>query len=232
MEKLEVAAKKKLDVDIWIIAIASMVVFMIYGSYSKGIMAYCKNSDISVWSRLALSAVMEYGIAGFGITVVCLLRKESFASYGLRKENTLKAILGTILVFIPFVLFIVLTGQFEGYRPLSVMVSDDLHRAGLLATIIGTMIIGIVWGFFEGFNYVVVAEKLSRRYPVKYRFFDWGSLICAIMCVVFHPFSTDLIGLIEIAVNFISIYGMLQIKKKYNNAWGCVFAFFFIWNAF
>ena len=89
MEKLEVAAKKKLDVDIWIIAIASMVVFMIYGSYSKGIMAYCKNSDISVWSRLALSAVMEYGIAGFGITVVCLLRKESFASYGLRKENTL-----------------------------------------------------------------------------------------------------------------------------------------------
>ena len=223
---------KKLDTDLWIIALTSMIVFMAYGAYSKEIMSFIKNSTISVWSRLGLAAAMEYGIAGLGITIVCLFRKESFVSYGLKKENSLRTILATILVFIPFIAFIILSGQFEGYHPLSVMVSDDLHKAGLLSTILGTGIIGVVWGFFEGFNYVVIAEKVNRRYPTNFRFFDWGTLVCAIMCVFFHPFSTSLLGLIEIAVNFIAIYGMLQIYKKYQNAWGCVFAFIFIWNAF
>ena len=30
---------------------------------------------------------------------------------------------------------------------------------------------------------------------------------------------------------FIAIYGMLIVKKKTGNAWGCVLAFCFIWNA-
>lgn len=222
---------KKLDTDLWIIALASMVTFIAYGAFSKEIIAYTKNSDISVWGRLALCAAFEYGIAGLGITIVCLLRKESFASFGLKKANSLKAILGTVIVFLPFIAFVVLTGQFDGYHPMTVLVSDDLFKAGLLPTILGTGIIGVVWGFFEGFNYVVIAEKINRRYPTKFRFFDWGTLVSAIMCVLFHPFSTSVLGLIEIAVNFIAIYGMLQIYKKTQNAWGCVFAFIFIWNA-
>ena len=223
---------KRLDTDLWIIALTSMVVFMIYGAFSKEIIAFTKNDAVSVWARLGLAAAFEFGIAGLGVAIVCLLRKESFASFGLKKANTLKTILGTIVVFLPFIAFIVLSGQFEGYHPLSVMVSDDLQRAGILTTILGTGVIGVVWGFFEGFNYVVIAEKINRRYPTNFRFFDWGTLVCAIMCVLFHPFSTSLLGLIEIAVNFIAIYGMLQIYKKYQNAWGCIFAFIFIWNAF
>lgn len=223
---------KRLDTDLWIIALTSMVVFMTYGAFSKEIVAFMKNDAVSVWAKLGLSAAAEFGIAGLGVSIVCLLRKESFASFGLKKANTLKTILGTIVAFLPFIAFIVLSGQFEGYHPLSVMASDDLQRAGILTTILGTGVIGVVWGFFEGFNYVVIAEKINRRYPTNFRFFDWGTLVCAIMCVLFHPFSTSLLGLIEIAVNFIAIYGMLQIYKKYQNAWGCIFAFIFIWNAF
>ena len=41
----------------------------------------------------------------------------------------------------------------------------------------------------------------------------------------------DVRGIIEIITTFIAIYGMLLVKKKTGNAWGCVFAFCLIWNA-
>ena len=222
---------KKLDIDLWIIGLVSMAVFAIYGSYAKQIVSFCKDSAVSVWARLSLSAVMEYGIAGLGITIVCIFRRESFRNFGLRKENTLKTIFGTIVCFLPYILFVMATGRFEGYAPLSVMVSDDLHRAGIFTTVVGTLIIAVVWGFFEGFNYAVISEIINRRYPVKSRFFNWGGVICGIMCTLFHPFSLDLPGIIEIVTTFVAIYGMLWLYKKNHNAWGCVFAFIFIWNA-
>ena len=223
--------QKRLDVNLWIIALASMLVYSIYAVIGSNLMAFCKDSSISVWPRLFASAAIEYGVAGFGITLVCLLRRESFASYGLKKENALKAVVGAVICFTPFIVFKMVSGQFEGYKPLSVMVTDDLHKAGIITTIIGTLIIGLVWGFFEGFNYVVISEIINRRYPLKSGFFNWGSLVGGIMCVLFHPFSLSLSGIIEIATTFIAIYGMLWLCKKNNNAWGCVFAFIFIWNA-
>ena len=47
----------------------------------------------------------------------------------------------------------------------------------------------------------------------------------------FPPFSTSFWGIVEIITTVIAIYGMLMVKKKTGNAWGCVFAFCFIWNA-
>ena len=100
-----------------------------------------------------------------------------------------------------------------------------------MVTIIGTLVIAVVWGFFEGFNYVVICEKINRRFPVKTKFFDWGALVVSIMGILFHPMSFSIQGIIEIVTTFIAIYGMLQVRKVYKNAWGCVFAFLFIWNA-
>ena len=223
---------KKLDVDLWIIVLVTMAAFAVYAIWGKEIMAYCKNSDISVWPRLFLAAALEFGIAGLGITIVSLLRKESFVSFGLKKENTLKTIFGTVLCFLPYIIFVFASGQFEGYEPLSIMVTPDLHKSGIFASIIGTLIIAIVWGFFEGFNYAVICEKVNRRYPVNKRFFDWGSLVCAVMGILFHNMHFDLAGIIEMITTFIALYGMLQVRRKYGNSWGCVFAFIFIWNAF
>ena len=223
--------KKKLDIDLWIIALVTFAVFLVYGMNGRSVMAFCKNSEVSVWPRLLLAAAFEFGMAGLGITIVCLLRKEPFQSFGLRKENTLKTILGTIVCFIPYFAYIYLTGQFKGYEPFSIMVTPDLHKAGILATIIGTLIIAVVWGFFEGFNYAVICEKINRRYPTDSRFFDWGSLICAIMCILFHPMKFTILGVIEMITTFVAIYGMLQVRKAYDNSWGCIFAFMFIWNA-
>ena len=37
---------------------------------------------------------------------------------------------------------------------------------------------------------------------------------------------------LEIITTFLGIYGMLLVRKRTGNAWGCVFAFCCIWNAF
>ena len=231
MEQQIKERKKKLTIDLWIIALVTIAVYIVYGVFGSRIMSFCKNSDISVWPRLLMAAALEFGIAGLGITIVGLMRKESFASFGLRWENAIKAVLWTIVFFLPYILFIFLSGQFEGYEPLSIMVTPDLHKAGIVATIIGTLVNAVVWGFFEGFNYVVICEKINRRFPVKTKFFDWGALVVSIMGILFHPMSFSIQGIIEIVTTFIAIYGMLQVRKVYKNAWGCVFAFLFIWNA-
>lgn len=215
MEQQIKERKKKLTIDLWIIALVTIAVYIVYGVFGSRIMSFCKNSDISVWPRLLMAAALEFGIAGLGITIVGLMRKESFASFGLRWENAIKAVLWTIVFFLPYILFIFLSGQFEGYEPLSIMVTPDLHKAGIVATIIGTLVIAVVWGFFEGFNYVVICEKINRRFPVKTKFFDWGALVVSIMGILFHPMSFSIQGIIEIVTTFIAIYGMLQVRKVY-----------------
>ena len=230
-KKILTAEQKRMDVNLWIIVLAIMAVYCTYAMIGKNLNTFFDDSSVSVWPRLFVSAAFEFGLAGFGISLVCIFRKIPFTSFGLKKENTVKAVLGTVLCFIPYIVYIVLTGQFEGYEPLSVMVTPDLHKAGVLATIIGTFVIAVVWGFFEGFNYAVIAEIVSKRYPSKSKFFDMGALVCALMGIMFHPIHFDALGMVDFATTFVALYGMLMIRKYTKNSWGCVFAFLFIWNA-
>ena len=223
--------QKRLDTDIWIISFVTLGVFVLYVIMRNQLMGYITNSNISVVPRLLLNAGIQFGIAGLGITIVCILRKEKFAQFGLTKKNTVKAILGTILCFVPLICYIFMSGQFKGYQPFHILIADDVIASNIPFSILGMLLIIIVWGFFEGFNYAVIAEKINQRYPTKNPWLDYGAISCAIVCLLFHPFSTSFWGIIELFTTFIAIYGMLIVKKKTGNAWGCVFAFCFIWNA-
>ena len=223
--------KKRLTADLWIIALVTMAVYCLYGVIGSGLMAFCRDSSISVWPRLFAAAGMEFGIAGLGILLVCLFRKRSFTSFGLKRENSVKAIFGTVLCFLPHIAFVVVSGQFEGYEPLSIMVTPDLHKAGIVTTIVGTMVVALVWGFFEGFNYAVIAQIINERFPLKSRIFDIGALVCTLMGILFHPIHFDALGIGDLVTTFIALYGMLMVKRYTKNSWGCVFAFLFIWNA-
>ena len=87
-------------------------------------------------------------------------------------------------------------------------------------------------GFFVGFNYVVISDKISERFPSKSRFWDWGAFVCAIMCIVVHgAIGVTPDAIIEMLCTIILIYGMLMVRKKTGNAWGCVLIFFVYWNA-
>lgn len=230
-KKVLTLEQKKLDIDLWIIAIATGLVFVSYSMFSKELSIFAKNDDIHILLRLLAIAGLQYGLAGLGITIVCIYRKIRFKSFGLVKTNLIKAILGTVFCFIPYILFRILSGQFVSYQPFSVLMTGDVLQSSFPVSWIGMIIIAIAWGFFEGFNYVVIGDIINKRYPSKRWWIDIGAIACAIMCVVFHPFSTTFLGLIEILVNVIAIYGMLLVKKKTGNAWGCVFAFCLIWNA-
>lgn len=224
--------QKKLDIDIWIIALVTFGVFSLYMVFGNQMMEYILNSNNSILLRLLLNAGVQFGIAGLGITIVCILRKDRFSEFGLRINNAIKSILYTIICFTPYILHVFMSGQFEGYEPFSIILTNEVIISGFPINILGMVLIIIVWGFFEGFNYVVISDKLNRYYPKKNKWVNVGAITCAIICILFHPFSTSFWGIVEIVTTFIAIYGMLIVKDETKNAWGCVFAFCFIWNAF
>ena len=225
------AEQKRLETDIWMIALVTFGVFLCCAAMGNQLRDFVLDSSISVIPRLLLNAAVQFGVAGLGITIVCVLRREKFTHFGLTRKNAFRAIIGTILCFIPSICCIFLSGQFEGYQPFSILITEDVLAAGLPVSIFGMALIIAVWGFFEGFNYAVVCEKIDRRYPSKRKWLDYGALICAVICILLHPIRTSFWGIVEIITTFIAIYGMLMVRKQTGNAWGCVFAFCFIWNA-
>lgn len=225
------AEQKKTEIDLWIILLVTLAVYFCYALKGTKLRAFVINAEIFVLPRLLVNAGVQFGIAGLGITIVCILRKEKFTVYGLRKANVLKAVAGTVLSFIPYICYIVISGQFGGYRPFSILVTDDVIAGGFPISLLGMALIAVVWGFFEGFNYAVICEKINKRYPPKNIWLDYGAITCAVFCVLFHAFNLSFWGMVEIVTTFLAIYGMLLVKKQTGNAWGCVFAFCFIWNA-
>ena len=104
--------------------------------------------------------------------------------------------------------------------------------SGFPYNVIAFLITAICWGFFEGFNYVVIRDKLSELLPSKHRFLDWGALICSIMCIIIHGcvgVTPD--AILEMLVTMFLIYGMLVVRKETGNAWGCIAIFIVYWNA-
>lgn len=223
--------QKRLDIDLWIIALVTFGVFLCYAAMGDQVTAFVADNSISVIPRLLLNAAIQFGVAGLGITIVCVLRKENFTRFGLTRKNTFKAILGTVICFLPSICYTFVSGRFSGYRPFSILITDAVIASGLPFSLIGMALIIVVWGFFEGFNYVVVCEKINRRYPSGRKWLDYGALTCAIICILLHPISISFWGIVEIITTFLAIYGMLLVRKQTGNAWGCVFAFCFIWNA-
>ena len=98
--------------------------------------------------------------------------------------------------------------------------------------ILGYILIAFVWGIVEGFNYVVISKKINERYISKNKWLNYGAIVCGIACVLIHGMvGFDLYTIFEALTTFIIIYGMLIVKEKTNNAWGCIFIFLFFWNA-
>ncbi|MDF2544241.1 MAG: hypothetical protein K0S47_3959 [Herbinix sp.] len=226
--------QKKASMDLNIIIIVTFVVLMGFSGIQSYVNEFVRDSQYPILLRTLPIALLQFGVAGLGITVVSIARKENLFGYGLRREGALKAILFSIPVFIPYIVFTIATGQFEGYLPFqSVWMMEDLLTSTLPIKILGIGMIAIAWGFFEGYNYVVISEKINTRLPVKYKWLNWGAIICAIMCILIHGvIGVTPENIIETISVFIIIYGMLMVKEFTGNSWGCVFLFVFFWNAF
>ena len=209
-----------------------MAFFLIYAFFGRELTDFALNGNAPAALRLMVPAVLQFGIAGCGIMAVCVKRKESFAAHGLKRKNMLKAIALTFLCFLPYMAYVFVSGGFEGYMPLSVLVTPEVLSWPFLPRLAGMAVIGVCWGFFEGFNYAVICDKVNDRWPFTCENINIGALVCSLVGLMMHPISLSFWGIAEMASAFLAIYLMLIVKRKTDNAWGCVFAFLFIWNAF
>ncbi|TYP47428.1 hypothetical protein [Thermosediminibacter litoriperuensis] len=234
MNKSELSIEqKKADIDLNIIISITLIALIIYMFFDSQIISFSKNTKVPLLLRTLFIAFFQWGVAGLGITVVTLYRKEGFIRFGLTKTNLFKTILFSILTLIPYIIFGIATSLFTSYLPFQkVTIAKEWFEIGFPYKIIGISIVAIVWGFFEGLNYVVISDRINKRYPSKNMWINWGAISCGIVCLLIHGIvGVSFYTLMEGLAVFIIIYGMLIVKNYTNNAWGCILIFTFFWNA-
>lgn len=222
--------KKQLLIDLCIITIVTFVVLGVIIGCGNKMNQFTYDTSINIVLRVAVIGIGgQFGIAGLGISIVCLLRKERFSSFGLHTKNLIPAVLLSLICCIPDFIYCLQQGDVHAWCPFwDVNTTPEVLASSFPYNVIAFLITAVCWGFFEGLNYVVIRDKISELCPSKYRFFDWGALVCAIMCLLLHGMiGVDMAGI----VNFILIYGMLLVRKETGNAWGCVAVFLVYWNA-
>lgn len=221
--------KRKYLTDLWIILVSTSIVYGIMGIFYMWF-----NMDMDEFSlvqKLITGAFFEYGMMGLGITIVCVRNKERFKSFGLRKEKLLLTVLLSALVCLPEFLYFSFSYSKVTYFPFQgVNFTKSILAEGFPVNLLGMAIIILIWGFFEGFTYVVISDRINKLLPSKNRLFDWGAIICGIFCILIHILSGHTYG-IDMITTFIIIYGMLVVYRYTDNAWGCVLIYCFYWNA-
>lgn len=225
--------KKQLDIDLWLIVIITMLCLGSYMIFNRQINGIGYNANIPVLLRVLLMGAFQFGIAGLGITVVSLIRKESFIKYGLNSKNLILTVALSALCCVPDLIYTLASGHARSWLPFTrVDFTHEVLKSGFPVNVAGMLLIAACWGFFEGFNYVVIADKISERYPTKSKFWDWGAFICAIICILIHgAVGVTPDAIVQMVCIILLIYGMLIVRKNTGNAWGCVLIFFAYWNA-
>ena len=178
---MDVQEKKKLEIDLWIIFVISMLVMGIYMVFNKQINSIAYNPNINIVLRVMFMGILfQFGLAGLGITVVSIIRKESFISYGLTKKNLLLTIGLTILCCLPDFVYNFFAGNVHAWFPFSdVNLTKQVVASGFPANVFGMLIIALCWGFFEGFNYVCYCRKNKSKVSFKIQILGLG---CFCLC--------------------------------------------------
>ena len=232
---ITIERKKKLENDLWIIIFVTVLILMIYSVFNSNINKIAYNNSTNILLRLLfIGGIFQFGLAGLGITVVSVLRKESFKSHGLTGKKIISTILLSALCCVPDFLYNLQAGNVQGWFPFSgVNTTAEVVSSSFPINVLGMLITAICWGFFEGFNYVVIGDKISERWPSKYKFWDCGAFVCAVMCILIHGvIGVTPEAILEMLTTMFLIYGMLIVRKITGNAWGCVMIFVLYWNAF
>ena len=76
--KPQLESQRRLDADLWIILLVTLAAFLCYMMLGERLTAVATEEGIPLAFRLLLSAGMQFAMAGLGITLVCLVRRESF----------------------------------------------------------------------------------------------------------------------------------------------------------
>lgn len=220
---------KKYGVDILIVSLSALVAYGIFGIFYM--LLKIDIGALPLLVQTLIGALCEFGLMGLGGVIVCVRNKESFASFGLKKEKIWFTILLSALACLPAFLFRLFTNETISYFPLqNVNFTKPILAAGFPVNVIGMLIIIITWGFFEGFSYVVISDRINKILLPKSFLIDWGAIICGIFCLVVHVLVGQSYSFLGALTEFVLIYGMLIAYRYTGNAWGCVLIFLFFWS--
>ena len=234
MKKQLSETAKRADKDLNIILVSLALPLIIFLCFKNSIISYGTDSSVNIWLRFLPLTLIQFGLAGLGSLIVMLYRKERFRDYGFIKKGFLPTVFLSVIVCVPSFIFMLVNNEVVSYLPMQgcLFTSEFLSCSFPINTLGYTMTI-LVWGFFEGFNYVVIAKKINERYPGKHRYINYGAIVCGVICILIHGMiGFDFYTLFEAITTFLIVYGMLMIKEKTGNAWGCILIFIFFWNAF
>lgn len=224
------ANTKKYGADLLILCLCALVAYGVLGIFYMLL-----KIDIGVLPLLVqtlIGALCEFGLLGLGVVIVCVRNRESFVSFGLKKEKLLLTIVLSALVCLPAFLFQLFTNENICYFPLqNVNFTKPILASNFPVNVIGMIIIIITWGFFEGFSYVVISDRINKLLSPKSLLLDWGAIICGIFCLVIHVLVGQSYSILEAIIEFVLIYGMLVAYRYTGNAWGCVLIFLLFWSA-
>ena len=225
--------KKNAKIDLLILLAVTLAMLVIYIILGERISAVLAAPGIAVLAKVGLVAFFQFGVTGLGIVILSLWRRETLGQYGLRRKGLRKALLLSALCCLPEFLCHLVQQGWQGYFPFSgVMTTQMVLESALPTQIAGMAITVICWGFWEGFFYPVLRNKIDALLPTKHRFWSFGSLVGALWCIFSHGMvGTSPAILPQMLCTMILIYGMLLVQKETGNAWGCVAIFCFYWNA-
>lgn len=228
--------KWKYCIDLLVILLTYFVVFGIIGIFYM--VLKIDTRDFPLLVQTIIGSLFQFGSMGLGITFVCMWRKESYCSFGLKADKFLMTILLSAAICLPTLFYLYINNEVHSYFPLqNVNFTKDILASSFPINLVGIVFIVVSWGFFEGFSYVVMSDRINKLFPSKSFWLDWGAIICGGFCITTHLIvgiigvSSLYANVFDALIDFILIYGMLLVYKYTGNAWGCVFIFCFYWNA-
>ena len=227
--------QKEADKDLNILALFTLLPLMGFLAFQEPIINFTRSPDHSLWIRLIVLALCQFSVAGLGTSAVLIRRKESIQKYGLVNKKFFPTILQTVLIALPLLIFLIASGQMHSYLPFqSILLTKEVLSSPFPTNFLGYLLISLIWGFWEGFNYVVIVQKINLRYPQYVKgVWNLGAFVCALICLLIHGMiGFDSLSLLQEGTVFILIYGMLLVQRRTGNAWGCILIFVLLWNAF
>lgn len=220
---------KKYGVDLIIVGLFVLIVYGILGVFYM--LLKIDIGALPILVQTLIGALFQFGLMGLGIVVICVRNKESFLNFGLKKEKLILTIILSILVCLPSLIFQIFTNKNLSYFPLqNVNFTKPVLAAGFPINIVGMIIIIVTWGFFEGFSYVVISDRINKLLSPKSLLINWGAIICGIFCLVIHVLLGQSYNFWGTITEFVLIYGMLVVYHYTGNAWGCVLIFLLFWS--
>lgn len=141
--------KRQLDTDLWIIAAVSVLVLTIYSVWGKTINEIVSDSSVNIVLRvLFIGVLFQFGLAGLGITIVSIIRKESFVSHGLTRKNIPLTLALSAFCCVPDFLYNYFAGNIHAWFPFSdVHTTSEVIASGFPYNVLGMLITSVCWGF-------------------------------------------------------------------------------------